>query len=264
MITKPSVLRAVCATLISTLCATHIAYAQHAPTPARNATPPAAPIAAPVAGLSAAASSVAIAGKLDLDNVITVAGETVKLHAVFSRGGAPVNGASLQFRIDGASVGQGVTGANGATDVPYKLIDGLALGPHTILVTFPGDSKTRETTAKAELKVLKSITSLTAVMDFGSIRGLLRGASDYAFLGNRKLQITRDGATVGTVTTDGGGGYDFKYGTYDPAYGAYVGKKAFTVEFGGETSYLGTTKPVPPPSLPAGVGPHINTNLAYP
>jgi hypothetical protein len=219
---------------------------------------------APVGGLSAAVPVAQIAGKIDLDNIVTVAGETVKLHAVFRRAGTPVNGASLQFRVDAASVGQGVTDANGATDVQYKLIDGLTLGVHTILVAFPGDSKTPATTASAKLTVLKSTTSLTAVMDYSSIRGLLRGASSYAYLGNRKLQITRDGAIVGTVTTDGGGGYDFKYGTHDNSFGAYAGTKAFRVEFEGETNYLGTTKPVPPAGAPAGLGPHINTNVAYP
>lgn len=240
MITKPTVLRAVCAMLISNLCATHIAYAQHAPTPARSAVPSVAPLAAPVGGLSTAASSVAIAGKLDMDNVITVAGGTVKLHAVFSRAAMPVNGASLQFRVDDASVGQGVTGANGATDVPYKLIDSLALGAHTIHVIFPGDSKTRETTASAKLTVLRSITTLTAPYlfeygpPFATIRGLLRGASADVRLANRKVTLKDNGAAVETRTTGYDGGFVFGL---EPLNG-----HKYTVEFDGETNYLGTTK----------------------
>lgn len=212
-------------------------------------------IATPTGGLSAAIPVTQIAGKLDVANVLTVAGETVALHAVLSRAGTPVNGASLQFRVDGASIGQGVTDATGTTNVPYKLVDGLTLGAHTILVLFPGDNKTRETTASAKLTVLKSTTSLTMVMDGGSIRGLLRGASDKAYLGNRKLVIKRDGATAGTVNTDGYGGYEFKYGTH---FGS-----TYLVEFEGEPSYLGTTKTavLPPPQ---GVGPHINTQFVKP
>lgn len=244
MITKPTVLRAVCAVLISNLCATHIAFAQHAPapasTPVRSAVSPVAPLAAPVGGLPMAASSVAIAGKLDLDNVITVAGETVKLHAVFIRGGVPVNGASLQFKVDGASVGQGVTGANGATDVPYKLIDSLTLGAHTIHVIFPGDSKTSATNASAQLTVLKSITSLTAPYlfeygpPFATIRGFLRGASADVRLANRKVTLKDNGAAVETRTTGSDGGFVFGI---EPMNG-----HKYTVEFDGETNYLGTTK----------------------
>ena len=255
MITKPHLLRAVSAMLIGTLCTMHAAHAQHQPTAARNAVPPAASMAPPIGGLSMAAASVAIAGKLDMDNVITVAGETVKLHAVFSRAGTPVNGASLQFRVDGASVGQGVTGANGVTDVPYKLADSLTLGAHTLLVTFPGDSKTRETTANAKLTVLVSTSSLTIVLENGAMRGLLRGASDKVYLGNRKLVIKRDGATVGTVNTDSYGGYEYKTG-------AYFGS-TFLVEFDGEPNYLGTTKTAVL-SPPAGFGPHINTQFVKP
>lgn len=244
MITKPTVLRAVCAMLIGNLCATHSAYAQHTPAPAptltRSAAAPIAPVAAPGGGLSMAASSVAIVGKLNIDNVITVAGETVKLHAVFSRVGVPVNGASLQFRIDGASVGQGVTSANGATDVSYKLVDSLALGAHTILVTFPGDSKTGETTASAKLTVLKSVTSLTAPYlfeygpPFATIRGTLRGASDDVRLAKRKVMLKDHGATVESYTTSYSGDFVFNI---EPSAG-----HKYTVEFDGETNYLGTTK----------------------
>lgn len=238
-------------------CATVYAQptARSAPTSAQ--VPGVAPmgIATPTGGLSAAVPAAQIAGKLDVANVLTVAGETVKLHAVLSRAGTQVNGASLQFRVDGASVGQGVTDATGATDVPYKLVDSLTLGAHTIVVMFPGDNKTRETAASAKLTVLKSTSSLTMVMEGGSIRGLLRGASDKAYLGNRKLVIKRDGATAGTVNTDSYGGYEFKYGSH---FGS-----TFLVEFEGETSYLGTTKTAVLP-LPQGLGPHINTQFVKP
>jgi len=230
------------------VCAT--AYAQ--PTP-RSAPAPALVQAAAPIGMGVPAAQ--LAGKLDVSNVISVAGETVKLHAVLTRAGAPVNGASLQFRVDGASVGQGVTDSAGNTDVPYKLVDSLTLGAHTVAVVFPGDNKTRETTASAQLTVLKSITSLTSVVSWGEIAGLLRGASDSAYLKNRKLVIKHEGTTIGTTTTDGGGGYRFKFATQ-------VGVP-YVVEFEGEASYLGTTKTAVL-SPPSGFGPHINTQFVKP
>ena len=238
-------------TMLALACAAAACTTAYAQPTARSA-PALVQAAAPI-GMGVPAAQ--LAGKLDVSNVITVAGETVKLHAVLTRAGAPVNGASLQFRVDGASVGQGVTGADGATDVPYKLVDSLTLGTHTVAVVFPGDSKTRETTASAKLTVLVSTSSLTMVMENGAMRGLLRGASDKVYLGNRKLVIKRDGAVVGTVNTDSYGGYEFKTG-------AYFGS-SFLVEFDGEPNYLGTTKTaVLPP--PAGFGPHINTQFVKP
>jgi hypothetical protein len=70
----------------------------------------------------------------------TVSGATIDLQVSFTHGG-PVNGASLEFQVDGASVGQCVTGPDGNTTVACKLPDSFSPGEHTIHVNFKGDVK---------------------------------------------------------------------------------------------------------------------------
>lgn len=91
--------------------------------------------------------------QLSVAQLTATSGSTIDLQASFTHGG-PVNGASLQFQVDGASVGQGVTGPDGNATVPYKLADSYTPSEHTIHVTFKGDAKLPPSHATGKLVVL--------------------------------------------------------------------------------------------------------------
>lgn len=200
-----------------------------------------------------------MAPSIVVSDALTVSGQKASLKAIMQRGVAPVNGASLQFKIDSATVGQGVTDASGKAEVPYLPIDGLAVGDHTISVFWHGDGKTPAANASAKLKVMKSITKLditpTWENDFIRIKGTLNGASNGDWLGSRDVTLQASGVVVGKTKTDKWGEFGF---FYKPNEGT-----VYLVAFEGDAGYVGTTKK-PTFNTPQGGGPNININLNLP
>ncbi len=82
--------------------------------------------------IAAAATSLAVAP------ISGAAGQTVNLTATLTSSAGGTGGKTVTFQVDGAAAGAAVTGSNGAATLPYAVA--VALGSHTITVSFAGDS----------------------------------------------------------------------------------------------------------------------------
>ena len=219
MTAKTRLLSAAIALLCNSLCgfspASAATQAPGAPVSASPAASVTSRLSAPVVTTPVAAQ---IAPQIDVENLHIACGKTIELHALYHHAGTPINGASLQFKIDDASVGQGVTEANGTTKVLYKLGDSLTPGMHTIHVTLPGDGKTRAIVGSAKLMVgSQSPTTLKAKIEpvghqslfvIRHLTGHLSVTSADMPLNKQTISLMRGSNTVDTTTTVNG---DFEF-----------------------------------------------------
>jgi len=172
-------------------------------------------------------------------------GAPVKLRGVLAGAsdGKPVVNATLTFRVNGATVGQAATGADGAAEFDYVVPDSLATGSHTLVASGAGAS------TSAHLTVIKGATVLSMEMVQPAapllepgmhviLRGRLLGPGTVGKpVAGSTIVLKVNNKAAGDTVTNAQGGYEFKYEA------AAAGTHSATVGFDGDTRHL--------PSAPA-------------
>ncbi|HEX9160223.1 MAG TPA: PKD domain-containing protein [Thermoanaerobaculia bacterium] len=89
--------------------------------------------------------------------------QTSTLSAVLTSGGAPIAGRTIEFELDGVSVGSAVTDANGVATLPDVSIAGLDSGVHENIIeaNFAGDATMIAATSSANLTVVGNPQTIT-------------------------------------------------------------------------------------------------------
>jgi alpha-tubulin suppressor-like RCC1 family protein len=173
-------------------------------------------------------------------------GQTRLLAARLRRQGdhAPLAGREAVFRVQNRTVGRSITDASGQATIPYTILESLGLGDKLVTVEFQGDGTYAAARKSTTLQVVRTSTQFT-VHDLRTQAGRYVGLScrlarspDSAGLAERRVVFKLEGATIGTVLTDGAGDATLFFGI-PGSLGA--GDKTLTVEFAGTTLYQPAT-----------------------
>jgi hypothetical protein len=168
------------------------------------------------------------------------AGTVVTLRSLMLSGGAPLAGKTVEFQVDGAPAGSGVSDANGVATA-YTIPASLAPGTHNVTVSFAGDRfyKAAMRTSPA-LVVARILTALSLDSVSGSagdavnLRCVL--TANGQGVSSRTVSFWVDGVAVGSTATDASG-----VGTklYRIPAGTSAGAHTVKVEFDGsrDTTY---------------------------
>ncbi|MDW8320079.1 MAG: Ig-like domain repeat protein, partial [Armatimonadota bacterium] len=113
------------------------------------------------------------------DTIVSVAdvsgrrGDTVSLKAVLKRAhdGALIVGSTLNFAVDGTTVGSAVTNSSGIASVNYTIPAGMSLGAHSITVTFAGDDPLNPSRGTGTLTVAASTRRVAGTVDLQDFSG---------------------------------------------------------------------------------------------
>lgn len=155
---------------------------------------------------------------------------------------------TVSFTLNGVSIGSATTDEKGRTALPYKVEEALALGDHTLVATFAGDSNHNTASNSIALTVIPANTALKKgsykarhgqKMVFSS--KLLR-ITDRQVLSGRTVTFLVDGVSIGTATTDGFGIVMLAYTIPNTLA---VGEHILTAQFGGESRYLASSSITP-------------------
>ncbi|HYF75535.1 MAG TPA: Ig-like domain repeat protein, partial [Symbiobacteriaceae bacterium] len=176
--------------------------------------------------------------ELRVPTTLTVSGATatvgnpVTLTAVID----PVfSGKTVNFSVNGASVGSAVTDAAGTATFTYT--PALSAGTHAILAAFPGDSSAAPSTGSATLTLQPIVTSLSvspASASYGGTATLTATLSPA--LSGKSISFTVAGTAAGSATTDASGVATLSYPTTQSA-----GNHQITATFAGETNYAASS-----------------------
>ncbi len=207
------------------------------------------PVAAEFAGDGAYNPSSA-SGTLTVKSDTTVAvaaasgkpGQTISLSATLTANNdsSPLSGRTLTFKVDGTTVGSGVTDGTGTATVSYVVIDGAT--SRTISAEFAGEALYNASTGTGTLTVQKADTS-TFVLDRSgtvtetvTLRGYLRRTTDMAWLAGKTVDFSIDGTSVGSGVTDSNGRADYNW-----VIDATAGTHTITGAFAGDSNYNGSS-----------------------
>jgi uncharacterized repeat protein (TIGR01451 family) len=133
-------------------------------------------------------------------------GGTVNLSATLTSGGSPVNGKSIDFTLNGNSVGSGTTDASGVATVSGVSLAGINAGsyPNAVGASFAGDSGYTSSSGTNSLTVNKA----TPVITWSNPSDIVYGTA----LGGTQLNATADtpgsfvyAPAAGTVLSSGNG-----------------------------------------------------------
>ncbi|HLO04420.1 MAG TPA: Ig-like domain repeat protein, partial [Symbiobacteriaceae bacterium] len=162
-------------------------------------------------------------------------GKPVTLEATLAGPTGPINGATLTFVVDGATVGTGPTDATGKATFTYT--PSLAAGNYVVQVTYPGDAYYLNGSDSAQLTVTKALSAITVAnvtityAANGTLTATLKDASGNPISG-RSLSFKVNGTAAGSGTTIASGVATVSY-TPTQAAGSYT----ITVDFGGDGFY---------------------------
>ena len=100
-------------------------------------------------------------------------GDTVTLSATLKRAhdGALIGGRTLDFKVDGSSVGSAVTNSSGVASLNYTIPVGASLGAHTIRVDFAGDDPLNPSSGTGTLTVSASTRRVAGTVDLQDFSG---------------------------------------------------------------------------------------------
>ncbi|MCX6896976.1 MAG: Ig-like domain-containing protein, partial [Verrucomicrobia bacterium] len=165
-------------------------------------------------------------------------GLDASLTATLKSGSTGISGETVEFKVDGTAVGTAITNASGVATFSYTVPANAALGSHTIVASFAGDTDYAASSGSGSLTVSKITTSLAAADASGVIGSsatltatLTAGGSGVS---GKTISFTVDGATVGSGTTDASGVASFSYSI--PS-GTAAGDHAVAASFDGDTTY---------------------------
>jgi len=140
-------------------------------------------------------------------------GSPIVLQADLVSGGAPVAGRTVAFRVDGTSVGTGVTNASGHCEALWHVpIDALH-GAHPVDAScaaapdlLPGEERgwilVEDNRAGTGTYAVARTGTITEVV---ALRALLRRSADLTALSGRSVRFLVDGTQVGAGVTDDAG-----------------------------------------------------------
>lgn len=156
----------------------------------------------------------------------------------------PVSGKTLSLKLDGVSAASGVTDANGFAWIHTPIGAGIALGAHTVTVSFAGDSAYNPSSSDGSLTVVGKgdtylwVGSATGVQGGGvRIWAWLWRTSDWTGLSGKSVVFSVDGSPVQTLTTSIDGGALLFY-TIPPNLS--LGSHTVTAAFAGDANYNGS------------------------
>ncbi|MCX6361569.1 MAG: Ig-like domain repeat protein [Armatimonadetes bacterium] len=171
------------------------------------------------------------------DDKTATYGATVTLQATLSDYlAAPLAGKTIAFKIDGTSVGSGVTGATGVAQCDYAV---TALpGSRTILAEFAAEGLNAASSDTATLTVNHIATSTFATANSARtgtttpLRALLRTVAGSTPLSGKSVSFKVGATTVGSATTGADGWASYSYAITDAA-GSYT----IRADFAGDATY---------------------------
>ena len=180
------------------------------------------------------------------------ADQAITLSAVLKKtGGTGLNGKTLTFSVDGATVGTATTNivvnVSGTATLRYTIPSALAVGSHSLLASFAGDSSGSASSGTGTLTVAKSDTTVTVTNAVGTrgkavpLTARLRRTKNGINLSGETLSFSVDGITVGTGMTASNGVATLSYVI---PVGAKAGTHALTVSFVATTPTIPAAPPV--------------------
>ncbi len=180
---------------------------------------------------------------IQVSNVSGAIGETVALTASLHRttDNMPLSGRTLSFSVNGFSVGNAVTAADGAASISYYIPENLGVGTATITVQFSGDATHDPSGGSGNLPVTKAGSAISVAAVTGQIgqtvvlSATLHRTTDGATLPGRILDLSVAGVVVGSGTTNASGSAQVSF-TIPESLG--VGGKAILVSFAGDSTTL--------------------------
>ncbi|MEI7557079.1 fibronectin type III domain-containing protein [Candidatus Chlorohelix sp.] len=97
-------------------------------------------------------------------------GGTVNLTATLNSGGSGVNGKSISFKLNGASVGTAITNASGVATLNTISLSGIATGayPTGLSASFAGDDSYQSSSDTTVLAVINATWTVNNNQDYGS------------------------------------------------------------------------------------------------
>ncbi len=167
-------------------------------------------------------------------------GQTITLKATLKRttGGMALAGESINFSVDGASVGSATTSSGGVAILTYVIPAGDAIGStHPITAAFAGDANNNASSGSGSLTIVKyaSVLSVAAVSGTAGQTVTLSATlkrSTGVLLSGQSVTFVVDGTTL-TGTTNGSGVATVSYPI--PANLA-AGNYPITVSFAGDSN----------------------------
>lgn len=170
-------------------------------------------------------------------------GGTATLTATLSSGGSLLAGKTVNFTLDGASVGSGVTDSNGVATLSGVAVSQAAdtyIG--IVAASFAGDTSYGASTASGDLTVSQAATSLTQVSanavagGTATLTAFLTSSVTGVGLPGKTVVFTLNSQQVGTATTNASGIATLTgVANSDPA-GTYPG--VVGASFAGDTNYV--------------------------
>ncbi len=183
------------------------------------------------------------------DTTVTVApatgkpGQSVALSATLTANntGGPLSGKTLDFSVDGTSVGSGVTDPTGTATANYTVDD--AATSRTITAAFAGDADYNPSSGNGTLTVVPADTTHYTIDRTGIITTLvilrqfdLKRTTDNQMLEGKTIVYKIDGSEVGSAVTNAGGDSSLNWVITDgPA------TRTITTAFAGDAMYNGST-----------------------
>lgn len=173
--------------------------------------------------------------RIDVTPAAGVYGQNIRLEARL-RGrpdGDALQGKTLVFEIDGATIGSATTDAKGFARYIYKVSEGLKLGEHKLSALFAPDNDYLESDGASVLVVGAANTKLSSVNAAAKVGGKallrvrLQRASDNASLAGLNVKFDIDGNYVGQATTDAKGYAELSYKVPEIAIGQHAATARF-------------------------------------
>lgn len=170
------------------------------------------------------------------------AGDKKSLTAVLRRktDTLPISAQTLTFKIDGNTLGTGITDGTGKATLLYKIDEKYSVGAHVLTAEFAGDNDHSLSTGTGTLTITKSETKTVAnavagkIGDTKNLSATLKRKSDSAALTLKTLTFKVNGTSVGTANTDANGKATLSY-KIDESLG--TGAQSITVEYAGGDFY---------------------------
>jgi len=171
----------------------------------------------------------------------------VNLNATLRRAdnSLPIANQTLEFFVEGVSVGTAITQSNGTATRSYLPPESLGVGNKTVRVEFAGNAAYNPVQQSAVLAVQRGNTSLVftaqpsqvSVGQQMTVGGTLLDATSTP-IANRTLRVLWNGVEIGSGVTNAGGEYRF---TYIVPRGTSRGNHTVRVEFAGDTLFNGSS-----------------------
>ena len=156
-----------------------------------------------------------------------------------------VAGESVQFTMDGVSIGSGVTNVNGRASYRFIIAEGSAVGSHPIVATFAGDAGLLASTSSNTLNVAKGVSKFISFASVSAKAGTtvnltakLANQTNSPIVG-ASVEFKVAGVVVGTAISDTNGVATLPYSI---AVGTPIANYSLLATFYGDAGHTGITK----------------------